>query len=204
MRLLAALRYRVIGFEELARLLRERKPLPRRAVVITIDDGYEDNFRIAYPILRRRRMTAILFLVSGRLGASSDWDEDGAATAGRRLLSVEQVREMLAGGLEVGAHTRTHPSLPQLSADLAEAEVAGSREDLESMLEAPVGTFAYPYGELDEEAVAAAGRASFLGAGTTEPRRARFDDDPLMIPRIEIRGSDSPWRFLRKLWLGGL
>jgi peptidoglycan/xylan/chitin deacetylase (PgdA/CDA1 family)/GT2 family glycosyltransferase len=202
--LLAALRYRVIGFEDLARSLRERRPLPRRAVVITIDDGYEDNLRIAYPILRRHRMTATLFLVSGRLGARSDWDEDGAATAGRRLLSVEQVREVLAGGLEVGAHTRSHPALPELPGDLAEAEIAGSREDLESMLDAPVSTFAYPYGEIDEAAVAAAERASYLGACTTDPRRARFDDDPLMIPRLEIRGSDTPWRFLRKLWLGGM
>lgn len=64
-------------------------------------------------------------------------------------------------------------------------------------------TFAYPYGALDREAVNAVDRASFRAACSTEPRHARFGDAPLLIPRIEVRGTDSVLRFLRKLWLGG-
>jgi len=203
MRLLAALRYRVVGFEEIALALGEGRALPRRTVAITIDDGYGDNFEIAYPILRRHRFTATLFLISRKLGSKANWSSEGGPTDGRALLSLEQVRQMRADGLAVGAHTRTHRPLPQLPAVEAEAEIAGSRADLEAALGEAVGTFAYPYGELDEQAVDAVKRASFLGACTTHPRHARFGDDPLLIPRIEVRGSDTTRRFLRKLWLGG-
>lgn len=203
MRLLALLRYRVVGFEEVAAALRDGRPLPRRAVALTIDDGYADNFEIAYPILRRRRFPATLFLVSRRLGANADWEGDPGPTDGRPLLDLEQALEMSDDGIAIGAHTRTHPSLPTLGGERADEEIGGSREDLEGSLDAPVPTFAYPYGEHDEQSVAAARRAGFLGACTTAPRHARFGDDPLLIPRIEVRGNDTALRFLRKLWLGG-
>lgn len=203
MRLLAALRYRVVGFEEIARALREGRPLPRRAAVITIDDGYADNFEIAYPILRRHGFSATLFLISRKLGAKADWSGDPGPTDGRPLLTLEQAQQMRAGGLAIGAHTRTHRPLPELSAGQATDEVGGSRTDLEAALGEAVPTFAYPYGALDEQAVDAVKHASFSGACTTHPRHARFGDDPLLIPRIEVRGTDTTLRFLRKLLLGG-
>lgn len=203
MRMLALLRYRVIGFEEVAEVLREGRPLPRRAVVVTIDDGYADNFEIAYPILRRHGFSATLFLISRRLGAKADWSGDPGPTDGRPLLDLEEVRQMRSGGIAVGAHTRTHPSLTGLPPERAEEEIAGSRADLEAAIGGPVPTFAYPYGELDAQAADAVRRASFRGACTTDPRHARFGDDPLRVPRIEVRGTDTMLRFLRKVWLGG-
>jgi peptidoglycan/xylan/chitin deacetylase (PgdA/CDA1 family)/GT2 family glycosyltransferase len=203
MRLLAALRYRVVDFEEIGLALREGRPLPRRSVAITIDDGYADNLEVAGPILRRHGFSATLFLVSSKLGAAADWSSRESATDGRPLLSREQARRMHAEGHRIGAHTRTHRPLPTLAGDEAAAEIGGSRADLEEALGIPVPTFAYPYGELDEAAVGATDRASFVAACTTVPRHARLGDDPLRIPRIEVRGSDTTRRFLRKLWLGG-
>ncbi len=202
MRVLAALRYRVVAFEDVAQALRESRPLPRRAVAITIDDGYRDAIEIAHPILRRHRFPATLFIVSRRLGADNDWNSDGVAI-GRPLLSLEQIRLLAADGIRIGAHTRTHCSLPDSADDTVTAEVEGSREDLESDLGTDVTTFAYPYGSLDRRAVAAAAQARFLGACTTLPRLAHRGDDPLRIPRIEIWGSDRGKSFLRKLWFGG-
>ena len=201
MRLLRALRYRVIGFEQLAELLRERRPLPRRTAVITIDDGYRDNLEIALPVLRARGMPATLFLVSGLIGASNRWH--GEETEERPLLSLEQVQEMRAGGVSIGAHTRSHPRLPEVGDEAVREEIAGSRRDLEAAVGASVPTFAYPYGLHDPRAVAATEEADFSGACTTFARLARHGDDPLLIPRIEIQGEDSSRRFLRKLWLGG-
>ena len=113
MRALALLRYRVISFEELARTLRDSGLPPRRAAVITIDDGYRDNLEVAHPILRRHRFPATLFLISRRLGGKNDWDREGVLS-GRPVLSVDEVRRMRAEGAEVGAHTRNHPALPDL------------------------------------------------------------------------------------------
>jgi peptidoglycan/xylan/chitin deacetylase (PgdA/CDA1 family)/GT2 family glycosyltransferase len=203
MRLLALLRYRVVGFEELAQALAEGRLLPRRSVAITIDDGYRDNHELAHPILRRHGFAATLFLVSRRIGASNDWNTHGVGR-GRPLLSLEQVRALQADGVEIGAHTRTHRSLPEASDATVVDEVAGSRRDLVAALgESAARTFAYPYGHLDERALAAAREAGFVGACTTADRIAYHGDDPLLIPRIEIRGGDTIRNFLRKLWFGG-
>ena len=202
LRLLKTLRYRPISLEQLARTLAAGEPLPKRSFVITIDDGYRDNFEIARPVLARMRIGATLFPVSGRLDDESGWGGSGA-NSGRPMLSAEQLREMAADGFEVGAHTRTHPHLPELPAAASAEEIAGSRADLEAVLGTPVRTFAYPYGELAEETVTAVGAAGFEAACTTESRLARAGDDPLRIPRLEVMGSDGTRKFLRKLWFGG-
>lgn len=199
MRLLAMLRYHVIAFDDLAKGLREYRLPSRRAVVITIDDGYADNLEIAHPILRRRRYPATIFLVTGRIGARNDWSA-GGPLSGRPLLSLDQIARMRAEGVRFGAHTRTHCSLPEVPDDQVIEEVQSSRVDLERRLGTAVLTFAYPYGQLDKRAVAAVERSGFVGACTTNPRLVRGDDDPSLIPRIEIRTSDSLLGFLAKLW----
>jgi peptidoglycan/xylan/chitin deacetylase (PgdA/CDA1 family)/glycosyltransferase involved in cell wall biosynthesis len=202
LRLLRLLRYRVIGFAELARALQADEALPRRAAVITIDDGYVDNLTIARPLLRRRRFPATVFLVSRRLGDVNDWTEEGAV-AGRRLLSETEATELAGGGIEIGAHTRTHPALTAIAGEQLSEELVGSREDLEALLGSPVRTFAYPYGFFSSTSVTAVRKAGYEGACTVENRLARLGDDPLEIPRVEIKGTDSTLTFLRKLWLGG-
>ncbi len=201
MRLLALLRYRVIALEQLAEALRQGVAPPRRAVVITIDDGYRDNLEIAQPILRRHGFPAIVFLVTAMLGAKSEWSKRGAS-AWRPLLSAEQVKAMRAEGMRFGGHTRTHSRLPETGSDQIDAEVGGCREDLERLLGEPIESFAYPYGGYDERAAAAVERAGFGVACTVEPQLAGPGSEPMEIPRIEVRGADSALTFLRKLWLG--
>jgi len=201
MRLLSLLRRRVISFDELAGSLREGQPLPPRAVVLTIDDGYRDNFELAYPILRRHRFPATIFLVSQRLGAHNDWGDKGAV-AGRPILAIDQVKQMAADGIRFGAHTRSHCRLPEADDGALVDQIDGSREDLEAALGGPIETFAYPYGRYDERAVASVGEAGFAAACTIEGGLAKLDDDPFLVPRIEVRGSDSTVRLLGKIWLG--
>jgi len=198
---LRALRFRPLGFEELASVLAQGRLPPGRTVVITLDDGYADNLEVACPILRRHGFTATIFLVSGRLGATNDWARD-PLLRGRPLLAPGQLSRLREAGLGFGAHTRTHPALPELSDGRLQEEVAGGRAELGRELGAAPTTFAYPYGRFDERAVAAVRAAGFVGAATTEPRLVWPADDPALIPRIEIRGDDSLARFLLKLWLG--
>jgi glycosyltransferase involved in cell wall biosynthesis len=201
MRLLALLRYRVIPFEELARSIRGECLPPRRAAVITIDDGYRDNLELAHPILRRHRFAATHFLISRRLGANNDWDRPGVL-CGRPVLSAEEALKLRADGARLGAHTRNHPQLPSLSDEAMGEEIGGSRRDLESKLGEAVTTFAYPYGMFDDRAVDAVAEAGFVGACTTEERLARLDDNPLRVPRLTVRSTESTLTFLRKLLFG--
>lgn len=201
LRLLKALRYRVLGFEQLARMLAAGEAPPPRSVVLTIDDGYADNLEIALPLLARYRTPATLFMVSQRLGGVNDWTAEGAV-AGRPLLGLEELKRLRGKWVAIGGHTRTHPPLSEIETERLEGEIGGSGEDLEALLGESIPTFAYPYGKFNPEVVAAT--VGYAAACTVECRLARLGDDPLEIPRLEIRGGDSLLTFLRKLWLGGV
>ena len=202
MRLLKALRFHVISFEELARCLRENRLPPPRAVVVTIDDGYVDNRDVAEPILRSHGFSATLFLVSGRLGKPADWSDE-AALAERSLLTGEELAGMRNGSFAFGAHSRTHPWLTRIPDDQVVDEIRGSRDDLEQALGAPISTFAYPYGDYDDRSIAAINAGGLIGAATAVERRLVWPNaDPALIPRIEIEGTDSTLRFLIKLFVG--
>jgi peptidoglycan/xylan/chitin deacetylase (PgdA/CDA1 family)/glycosyltransferase involved in cell wall biosynthesis len=200
MQLLRWLGYEVIGFHELAEALRHGMLTPKRCAVITIDDGDMGTLHVAAPALQRQRFPATVFLVSDRFGAAVDWTDE-PAVVGRPLLSVDQARQLGASGVSLGAHTRTHPVLPELPDEEAvHQEVVACRAELEERLGVPITVFAYPFGRQDERAVRAVGDAGYVGACTTAPRRVRPDDDPARIPRIEITGQDSLVRFLMRLW----
>jgi glycosyltransferase involved in cell wall biosynthesis len=193
--------YHVIKLEEFLRCRHEYQLPPARSVVITIDDGYEDNRTLAYPILRRYGFPATIFVVSGSVGGTNQWDS-GSVLTGRSLLSWSQIQEMSKGGMQFGAHTRTHPALTSLSPGEVRQEIEGSRKDLEDRLQVPIELFAYPYGEYDSTTQAVAQQVGFLGScsvvsGLNTPKT------PLhALRRIEIWGSDSLIRFALSLVVG--
>ncbi len=203
LRILRLLGYRIVPLERIATGLRDHDLPPPRALALTFDDGYRDNLPVARMLAAQRTPTpATLYVVSRRIGASNDWD-DGGELAGRPTLTREELAEASACGVAIGAHTRRHVSLPDVPAELLDAEIAGSREDLEQALGIAVTTFSYPRGRHDRPAVEAARRAGFAGAVTTEPHLVWPGDDPLRIPRIEIFGTDSVRAFVRKVLFGG-
>jgi peptidoglycan/xylan/chitin deacetylase (PgdA/CDA1 family)/GT2 family glycosyltransferase len=203
LRILRLLRYRFVHLTELAEMLRTDERLPGRCAVITIDDGYRDVYEVAFPILRRYRVPATVYLVTDKVGERNDWDDQGAVAA-RPLLTREQIAEMRAAGIRFGAHTRTHAELPTLAPEALSEQIEGSRAAAEAELGEPVLDLTYPYGRLNDEIVAATAAAGFAAAATTVPRRARRGDEPLRIPRIEVMGSETTRSFLRKLWIGGM
>lgn len=203
LRMLRLFGYRSVDFAAVAQCLDRGELPPPRAVAITIDDGYLDNLEVADSVLRQHGFSATIFLVSGKLGAVNDWTPTGAdALSGRPLMSPAQARELRDRGIAIGAHTRSHPVLPEQSDEEVREQIGGSRRDLEEVLDAEVPTFAYPFGLFDERAVAAVSEAGFVGACTVEPRLVFPHDTPLRVPRIEVRAGESLLRFLLNIRLG--
>ena len=201
-RLLAALGYRVISAEELARCLREQRLPAARTAVITIDDGYSDNYEVALPILRRRGFTATIYLVAGRLGTANDWNHEGSAKNRQCSPSTScgRCRRTTSGSARTPRPTARCPRRRRGRGKGDE----GSRTDLEQILETPVTTFAYPYGNLDDRILGLVGDAGYEGAyASHEQTLVALGDDPRALPRVEITGTESVVSFLRKLWLGG-
>jgi peptidoglycan/xylan/chitin deacetylase (PgdA/CDA1 family) len=179
-------------------------PPASKTVAITFDDGYRSVLEQALPILSRLGLVATVFVVTGYVGREEpmSWpgvDEWLETEHARELVSLsrEQVSHLLEAGWEVGSHTRTHPRLTTLDDERLDEELGRAREDCERLFDRPCRSIAYPYGDLDERVVAAAGRAgySFAGALSTRLNVPR----PLEWPRIGIYHGDDDARFKVKI-----
>src|SRR5439155_18169969 len=129
---------------------REHRLPPAKSVVLTFDDGYADNRLLVAPILERHGFPATIFLVSAA-GGRNGWDKRPDELAGRPLLSLDEARQMLTGAIKFGSHSRTHRELTSLAQHEVEAEVAGSRREMETALGVPINSFAYPSGRTSPE-----------------------------------------------------
>jgi peptidoglycan/xylan/chitin deacetylase (PgdA/CDA1 family) len=138
----ARLGYRTLSLPEIAPHLASGRHLPGRTFIITFDDGYEDNFTLALPLLQRYGFTATVFVVAGQVGRSSAWDDTPAP-----MMTWDQIRAMKAAGITIGSHSVSHPHLSQLSIEQARREIEDSKDMLEQNLGSEVTTFCYPYGD---------------------------------------------------------
>lgn len=154
-------------------------PLPARAVVVSIDDGYRSNFLNARPVLRRLGWPAVLNLKVGNLSEPEYGLTDG------------QVKELIADGWEIDSHTIDHPDLTTVDAATLTREVAESRAELERRFGVPVNFFCYPAGRYDDAVVAAVERAGYLGATTVEPGLAQPDGSPFTLNRVRVNSGVS-------------
>lgn len=170
--------------------LREHLANPSgRHAVLTFDDGFLGVATHALPHLVARGFTATVFVVSGKLGGTNDWDRDESPAD--PLLSEGGVRELHAAGIEIGSHGETHRALTEVDDAELFRQTAGSRERLEDVIGAPVATFCYPYGAFDDrvvEAVRAAGyRAATVIRGGISPDLS----DPYRLKRVAVRGTNT-------------
>lgn len=169
-----------------------------RVVAITFDDGYLDTLEHALPILNTFGFSATCYIVSSRIGQYNDWD---AATLNveKTLMTNKQILAWHAAGMEVGAHSRTHPRLTKCTDEALQTELSGSKIDLEAMTHTPVTQFCYPYGDYDERVANAVRSAGYSAATTTRRGRAKPGDDPIQLCRILVSGSSMFYLFLIKL-----
>lgn len=188
----------------------------RRAVVLTFDDGYEDNFRYAAPAMERYGFTGIFFVPSGFIEQRADVltcrrpDEpaqalrhSGTQAPGHesedRPMTYEQLRELLRRGHEVGGHSATHRRLARLQTVELFWEVRGCKETLEQFLQRPVDFFCYPSGDYNALVKRAVQSSGYRGACTVEPGANAPGIDPFALKRTEISAFDSLRDFEKKL-----
>jgi peptidoglycan/xylan/chitin deacetylase (PgdA/CDA1 family) len=169
--------YHTMRFTEAAQRLAGRQALPERALVLTFDDGDASLFRHAWPVLQRFGMTATVFQLPPLANGTRLFQ-------GRPLLGVDEIRQMHAAGIEIGAHTLDHPDLTRLSPAEVEEQVHGSRMALEDLLGAAVPSFAYPFGRSDGS-VREIVRRHFAYACTDALELARPGDDPHTLARVD-------------------
>lgn len=170
--------------------------IPSRAVVITFDDGYADNFT-AFEELEKRKMRATWFIVSHDIGKTSSWADLGLSS--KPMLTAGQLRAMAASGMEIGSHSWSHCRLTELEDFSLQDEVTSSKAELENLLGSPVESFAFPYGLHDNRTVEAVRLAGYQKACITRSGWALIDEDLFRIRRISVFNNDNLAAFARKL-----
>jgi peptidoglycan/xylan/chitin deacetylase (PgdA/CDA1 family) len=168
--------YRLVTFGELAQ--RAAQGRGDGLAALTFDDGLADNATILLPLLAAASVPATVFPVAGWLG------REHPDAAGARILRAEEVRTLHRHGIEIGAHTVTHPDLTTLAPAQARAELRESREMLEAIIDAPVTSAAYPYGRATPATIQACADAGFTAACRVSG--LGNVGDPLEFPREDI------------------
>ncbi|MBN1596632.1 polysaccharide deacetylase family protein [candidate division FCPU426 bacterium] len=189
--------YHTVSLRLLSDAVLHSRPLPKRPVVITFDDAYQDVYTIARPVLAAAGYTATVFVVSSALGRHNFWDDDKGLPR-ETCLGRREVKALAEQGWEIGSHSATHACLPKAEDRQLQAEVAGSRRALQEALALEIPCFAYPYGAWDERSKAAAQAAGYYAACAIAPGTASVTADLFALRRVYVKPGDSLADFKRK------
>lgn len=187
-------------------ILRDSAPTRAKRVVLTFDDGYQDNLLNALPVLEKFKAKATLFPVIHR-EAGYDWSthkktsHDGGELGNEPKLSDAEISVMLESGLiELGGHTIHHPSLPRLGDAEAWSEIHGCKGALETTFAVNAPTFCYPFGHFGERETDLVRKSDFIGAVTTE--QGIVGKDPFTLPRVKVSGTEGMFAFKLRMRTG--
>jgi peptidoglycan/xylan/chitin deacetylase (PgdA/CDA1 family) len=194
--------------DQLVRIVRERGVIPPRTIALTIDDGFEDAYTHAYPVLREFGVPATLFLPVDLIGLRGSSRGANGLPQGR-FLSWDQVREMIGHGLDFGSHTLGHTSLTKLTLAEVAYQLERSKSRLEEELGRPVSGLSYPYGRfsdfnLEVERLAAAAGYMYAVSGVSGVNDHASDlfalrrtpmarGDGTYVFEKALRGALDPW-----------
>jgi glycosyltransferase involved in cell wall biosynthesis/peptidoglycan/xylan/chitin deacetylase (PgdA/CDA1 family) len=177
--------------------------LPPRSVLLTFDDCYTDLAETVLPVLRQRGIPALAFAVTGEVGGVNSWDRRIGAPE-LPLLDADGLRQLAAGGIEIGAHSHSHRMLTRVSAAELDGEIGGCVAAIERLGLPGPRFFSYPHGEADARVAAAVRAAGLTAAFTVTPAPVRRGTDSMAIPRIPMYSFDVDDAFARAVAGTGL
>ncbi len=166
--------YTTIPAKQLVNALKTHTALPPKSIVVTLDDGYLDNYTYAYPIFQKYRINANIMLATGLMGGSD-------------YLTWEQVKEMGQSGLvSYTDHTWSHYAVSQGPTDKIQYEILTAKQQIESNTGQVIDTFTYPYGAFNDRAIALLKQDGFNGAFTTLAGTFQCDSFIMTLHRTRI------------------
>ena len=178
--------YYLVTVSELVRMLgNSSNPLPERLGVISFDDGFEDFYTHAMPLLQGHHVPATLYVTTDYIGQTSRWLA-AEGESHKPMMTWSQIREVAGQSVEIGAHSLSHPALDILDRNSAWREIDGSKRVLESGLHRNISSFAYPHGYHTQETRALVEKAGFTSACAVKNSISDPEDDPFALARIII------------------
>lgn len=175
--------YKTYYVRELADALYGYRKIDEKSIVLTFDDGYEDFYTYALPLLKKYKIKATFYVINNKI------DKKGYVT-------LKELKEIADSGLvEVGAHTLDHVYLKGMSKQAQEKEIIQSKRELEEMLGIQIRTFAYPFGAFDDTSIEVVKEAGFAAAVSVIPGNVHSINERFYLYRIRAGGFQGPHMF---------
>lgn len=193
--------YSVLSMDAMAECILGKREWPDKPVAITFDDGFDNVYTQALPILAEHKLPATLYALSDHFDGENFWmNSRGFPT--RKLVTQTQLKVLDQSGVAIGSHTINHKKLAELAPEELVSEIETSKNCLEDILGKPVQHFAYPYGIFDDNVRQVVIDAGYTSACSTVSGFNRKGQDIFAIRRIEIFGWDTLRAFRQKLTFG--
>jgi len=184
--------HNVISLSEYVEARRNKRKLPDRSVVLTFDDGFEDFYSVAAPHLYERKLPATVFIITDRVFGRF-------VPEGESFLSWDQIRELAAGGIEIGSHSCSHLPLSGLTREEGNKELSESRALLQSNVGCSPIPLSYPFGQTSESISRLAQSMDFTCAIASDSGPNREDASIFMLSRTVIASDDDVATFAARV-----
>lgn len=148
----------------------------KKPVVITFDDGYDDAYTQAFPILKSHNMIGVFYIITGQIDQSE-------------RMTSNQIIELDKAGMVIGSHTTNHLDLTSISSSQLNSQLLDSKSALELLLGHPVFDFCYPAGKYNANDIVALKADGYLTAVTTESGISNVKSGLFKLPRIRVQNS---------------
>jgi len=169
-----------------------------KVVGITFDDGYLNNLENAAGLLKRFNFSSTCYVVSELMGKTNEWDR-ALGIASASLMDLDQLKQWIASGQEVGSHTQHHVDLTTTDSQTSHSEILNSRISLSQQLNTNIQQFCYPYGRYASEHVDIVKSSGYIAATTTARGKVHADDSAFELRRVPVVRSTSLPQFLFKI-----
>lgn len=189
--------FKVVGLDQIRDFVNNSRT-DEKLVALTFDDGYQDFYDNAYPILKKYNYPSTVFLVSDLVGQSNTWDS-AKLNIEKKLMNWDKIIELQNNGITFGSHTRDHVFLAEIPESHLHNQVQESKRILEERLQTPIDYFCYPYGSHNSRVVEEVRSAGYKVAVTVNRGYAEPDDDPLTLKRVLVKYRTHPLSFIYKL-----
>lgn len=173
------------------------KEFPHKPLILTFDDGYQDNLLNASPLLTQYGFRAQVFLLANAQIYQNQWDLDGKEKP-HTIVAQQDRQQWLHSAFEIGSHGFNHKKISLMNSEEAYLELLESKKSLEKEFNQPINTYAYTYGDSTAKARELALLAGYSYAVSTDTGGLHLEEDPYFIFRVNMFPNESWWSLFKK------